>query len=277
MKALLARLLRRVGIPPEKTFHAAGAWLIEFSIKLFPQGLVRSRLPGRQVLLLARIDAVNEIAPKFILDLASLSCRVDITGLREVGVKIASDTRSFNRGNLIINGGWTSDFNHKYVDPFEEASLSDYRFDTHETVRLMFTKDVPWRHTPEYRLFESQLREGFEPYGIKNNRELENRGEVLRRLYRSMESDGYKMSQEVGGHYWDEAHFYLNQVGQICVGRHGNHRLAIARMLGVGAFPAIFGGVHVSYVDSLSAEAGVARKLVYEALEKHPAVIGRVT
>lgn len=275
MKRFLARLLRRAGFPPERTVHAVVAGIKGLICRVLGSGFIGSPGVKSYGLFFITIDDVNELPSKHSLDLSSLSCRLDVTGLRGAGVKIASDVRALNRGNLVIGAGWTVAYNHRYTSPFDEATPADYRFQTHETIRLMFTADAEWRDTPEFHLFQSQLRQGMEPYGIKNFSQLEKRGEDLKRLYASIKSHGYKPSQEVGGHYWDEAHFYLNQYGKICVGRHGNHRMAIARLLGLGEIPAIFGGVHISQVDSNQSDFREVKRKIFRMLEDHPTVLKR--
>lgn len=274
MKSWFARFLRRLGLPPERTVYAVLASTA--NLVVFGSKHSQALRPSSSAIHLVQIDRVNHLAPKFVLDLPSVSRRLDVTGLRDAGVRIASDVRSLNRGNLVIGDSWTPAFEHRYVDPRAEASPEDYRYVTHETVRLMFIQQLPWSSTPEYRLFARQIEEGLRPYGLGNSAQLEKRGEDLVRLYESMSEKGYRSSSEMGGHHWDEAHFYLNPSGQICFGRHGNHRLAIAKLIGLVQVPAIFGGVHLRHAQSLTSDLSDLRSKVMRSLTAHPAVLGEV-
>lgn len=188
-------------------------------------------------------------------------------------MKVSSDTRSLNRGNLIIGDDWSENYNHRFLHPAQDALPTDYGFVTHESIRMMFIEGAEWSQTPEYHLLKCQIEAGLVPYGLRDYSDLKRRGDQLNATYQSMASKGYRMSQELGSNYWDEAHFYLGRNGEICVGRHGNHRLAIARVLGITHFPAIFGGVHMSHVRTIGAAPDEVRSAVFGLVAAHPSVV----
>ena len=66
-----------------------------------------------------------------------------------------------------------------------------------------------------------------------------------------MQNEGYKQSHLVGSPYWDEAHVYIDSDGDLCLGRHGNHRIAIARALGLNRVPVLLGGIHKDFARTL--------------------------
>lgn len=193
----IRRVLRFLGSTRENTIFAF-LTLISRSIVLGAR-LLPSEGFARKAIYIVPIDKVNQLCPKYLLSLSAVRWRLDVTGLRDAGIKMASDVRSLNRGNLVISEAWTSDFEHGFVDPRVEATPEDYRYVTHETVRLMFSESAPWRSTPEYALFAREIKDGRKPYGLENFAELEKRGEDLAGLWDSMNNEGYKTSDETGG------------------------------------------------------------------------------
>lgn len=267
---VLGGAIIRIGASPEKTVFAA--WSIFRSVGAFLLGcLSLGKVNGTSVTLI-NIDRINELPKKYLLTIDGVRSRVDITGLGLAGVPLSSDTRIYNRGNLVIGEEWTDSHNHRIIGAKETARPQDYRFVTHETIRLMFVEGESWETTPEYFLFKSQIEDGQKPYGLSDLNDLDDRGRRLVALYESMSQNGYMSSESIGGEYWDEAHFYLDQSGNIALGRHGNHRLAIARLLGLSHFPALFGGVHLQHVKSLGANVFEIRKAVMKSVLGNPAV-----
>jgi len=258
------QLLSWFGISSEKTWHAFFAVANSLALRFqeaFGDGAISSTNYR-----FAMIDKRNVRQEKLLVALDEVEWRLDVTGLRHNGVRIASDQRSMNRGSLIIGTDWTENYNFRIVGAHERALPTDYRYDTHETVRMMLVEGAPWSATPEYASFRAQLEAGQRPYGLRTFSDLEKRGEKILRLHASLADEGYQTCEDVGAAPWDEAHIYLYSDGTICVGRHGNHRLAIARLLGIERFPAIFGGVHIDFVRELGVSLGRAREAVFEGL-----------
>lgn len=201
---------------------------------------------------LIQIDKVMKKSPKLWIDATKAHWRLDVTGLRKIGVSMASDMWDFHRGNLLVGGGWTKEFQHPLAkDSAALYSKQEFRYGTHETIRLMFIENRSWEETPEFEDFSRQLSLGLTPYGITSQAEVVQRGVDLRALYAHMQNEGYKESQTVGSPYWDEAHVYIDSDGDLCLGRHGNHRIAIARVLGLNRVPVLLGGIHKDFARTL--------------------------
>lgn len=199
---------------------------------------------------LLRIDPRFQRPKKFLIDLSRAQFRLDVTGLMQGGTRIASDTRSFHRGRLVVSPGWDSSFEKAIISPNQISSPSDYRYVTHETVRLMFVEGVAWQETPEYSLFFEQLIRGEQPYGIDSLEKLHARGRKLQHLWDSISEKGLQPCEVFGRPWWDEVHFYIGGNGQVGLGRHANHRIAIARTLGIMEAPALLGGIHPDFASS---------------------------
>lgn len=181
---------------------------------------------------------------------------------------MASDVRDFNRGCLVVGDGWQDFHQKKIIAPNAVAKPSDYRYVTHETIRLMFVEGVEWKKTPEYESFRTQLMLGKKPYGIETEDDLERRGSELVSLYKSIAAVGVKPAESVGSPRYDDAHFYLDRAGKVGLGRHANHRVAIARLLGIRWVPAIFGGVHMEYAARFDSDvASIGESCLFKLTE----------
>jgi hypothetical protein len=223
----------------ERTIHAV-AHLLKRSVVQFlqPSSETKFNFTYRFV----QVDTFGQKSPKIWVDLSKVSGRLDVTGLRRSGVRLASDTRNLHRGNLVIGKGWTGEFIHKVPSVDNLAKPGDYRFDTVETLRILLVEGGSWFETPEYLSFRSQLEKGLTPYAITNIDDLNNRGNQLIRTFESLQSKGYLESQEVGSPYWDESHIYIFGRGELCFGRHANHRILMAKLLGIPRIPVLLGG-----------------------------------
>lgn len=217
------------------------------------------------------LDGINRLPAKFSVPLETVQTRVDVSGLREAGVAVAADDRTFNRGNFAIGPGWTAEFNHSINPTGIPVDGSDYRFVVHETIRMMFVEKAPWRETPEYAHFRYLIEKGCRHQTLG---ELELRGRKLHELFEKMLSEGWLPAPRVGRPFWDEVHLYVGAQGELCAGRHGNHRMAIARLIGIETFPALLGGIHIEFLESqMRADARPDRRdlmnLAFGILEKN--------
>jgi len=206
---------------------------------------------------LIQIDEFGTKSPKIWVDLDRVSKRLDVTGLRRSGVPLASDTRDLHRGNLVIGQEWTPNFIHKAATLSRPAEPGDLRYETLETLRMLLVEGRSWDETPEFLSFKSQLERGLTPYAITNMNDLNNRGDQLIRTFRSLSTDGYLESQKVGSPYWDESHIYIYGDGELCFGRHANHRILMAKLLGIPRIPVLLGGIHVDWAVARVGGAGL--------------------
>jgi hypothetical protein len=132
----------------------------------------------------------------------------------------------------------------------------------------MFVENRNWEETPEFENFSHQLSLGLTPYGLTSHADLIQRGADLQALHAHMQRDGYKQSDEVGSPYWDEAHVYIDSGGELCLGRHGNHRIAIARALGLNRIPVLLGGIHKNFALNLGDTNNLLGKSTEYIIEK---------
>lgn len=202
---------------------------------------------------LIQIDTPMRRSDKVWIDIRKVKWRLDVTGIVASGTSLASDVRDYNRGPLIVGEGWTKEFQHPMqLNPAAVTNNADYRHGTHSTVRMMFLEGKPFTDTPEYELFRSKIESGTSTgYGITSMGELAQRGVKLQLLYENMKIAGFRPSQLVGQPYWDEAHVYVDPEGDLCFGRHANHRMAIARVLGINKVPVLIGGIHKEFAIQL--------------------------
>ena len=132
---------------------------------------------------------------------------------------------------------------------------------------MMFLEGRGFEETPEYLLFREQLQAGEKPYGIESMADLPDRGKQLLDTYISLEKNGWLPSENRGQPPWDEVHLYVTASGALAQGRHGNHRLAMARTLGLDRMPAVLGGVHPDWLRTLPYAIHNLRSAVYQDLQ----------
>lgn len=193
----------------------------------------------------------------------SFKFRTDISRLLSENIRVPSDLQTSLRGAAHVGKHWTSEHNHQIPLPGQRADPDSYLYNTYETIRLLFEERISYSETPEFHEFLRRLQLGETPYGVKNLEDLNKRGQKLIALYHSLreqEFRAYKQDPE-----WDVPHFYIFSSRQITLGRHGNHRLAIARHIGLERFPARFGGIHLEFIEEMFG-AGVTQDELFSSV-----------
>ena len=136
------------------------------------------------------------------------------------------------RIGTIVGGSWDQ-------SEVEFTELCVYRsFEAH------FEKEVPWDQT-EYFERECEIIEtNGSAYGCSSKSEfLEKRCGYLDNLYESIAKEGYKSQAEVSDprskSIFHEITVNIGRDGQLLYNRSGQHRLAIARLLGIDSVPVL--------------------------------------
>jgi hypothetical protein len=106
------------------------------------------------------------------------------------------------------------------------------------SVVLHFRDGVPWEATPIFRRYANRFAKG---EVIRECRSVDEFKDVYRadmdRLYSSLKERGFLSHEERGMKKSDLPHVYVGHDGEIIFGSEGNHRLAIASVLGIDQIP----------------------------------------
>lgn len=170
-----------------------------------------------------------------------------------------------NRWGRVADGDWD-----RTTIPVEETVA--YR-----SAEAHFRRDVPWRETDEFGGYLERLEAGEQPKGCATERELEARFAELDAIYERIATEGYRSQPEL----WDDRPDYQRDVFYkwdrtldprldevtVSIGRdgsllhddRGDHRLAIAKLLGLEAIPVLVRRRHARW-QSIREELSTATR-----------------
>jgi hypothetical protein len=160
---------------------------------------------------------------------------------------LAAMTRRF-----LVDGGW---------------DLRPRPFDLHPAVEDLFVHGLPPERTRTYaRMLEAvEAGDHVAARGCRDVHEVEAWFANLRRIHDGIAEHGYRSQLRLGRPPGDEITLCVGRGGRLFLLRHGNHRLSIAKVLGLRRVPAIVRGVHSGFLDG----RGVAgRRGTVPALER---------
>jgi hypothetical protein len=138
-----------------------------------------------------------------------------------------------------------------------------------------FRDGVPWENTPIFRRYAIRFSEGEVIRGCSSVHEFKAVYEAdMDSLYRSVKERGFLSHEERELPKSDLPHIYIGRDGEIIFGSDGNHRLAIAHVLGLAEIPCRIIRRHDDWEtlrrDALASQAGRADLRTNAALARHP-------
>jgi hypothetical protein len=122
------------------------------------------------------------------------------------------------------------------------------------SVQARITRDIPWEETPIFELYRERIETG---ESVKGHRELQSLAEAYEQKYsaivRALSTEGFsrKKLRELRPRELPWA--FRSRSGSLWFGNQGNHRLAIAKVIGLEAFP-VFGRFH--HCNNLHSDCG---------------------
>lgn len=139
------------------------------------------------------------------------------------------------------------------------------------TVQDFLIKGLNYKNTIQYQMMIDRIKNNDRPlYGCKNEFEIESYFQKLSKSYLSIRNNGYLTQQELKSKFnnsrlGDEIEVYITDDNEIIAsGGSGNHRICIAKELGLDKIPVKFRGVHFER-DKIDIET---LKKVYEFVKK---------
>lgn len=125
------------------------------------------------------------------------------------------------------------------------------------SITAHFVDGVPWEETAEWHRYVDRLERGNEPKGCTSKRELRERLERTDELYARIENTGYRSQRDLWAaqpdeqrelfYKWgttidprlDEVTVTIGRDGEVFHRGRGNHRLTIAKLLGLESIPVL--------------------------------------
>ena len=123
-------------------------------------------------------------------------------------------------------------------------------FELHPAVRELIVEEVAIRDSQVFRTMSAAVQSGDQlvARGCVTRQEVEDRLVGLRRMYDSIEAGGYRTQIQLRRPPVDEIMICIGRKSRLMLLRHGNHRLSMAKVLGLPRVPVIVRGVHVGWV-----------------------------
>jgi len=138
-----------------------------------------------------------------------------------------------------------TEFAYSYYQGRSEGGdwdLSEQRFDridVYEAIRKVCQeKSSTWQDTAYYKRILSDIEAGKQYHDCKSAADLDARCAGLSQIYESMQRDGYKSQEELGGDPESEVAVAIGREGRILFS-DGAHRLAMAKLLGIREIPVV--------------------------------------
>jgi hypothetical protein len=128
-------------------------------------------------------------------------------------------------------------------------------FQLHPVVEDLFVLGLEPHATRTYALMREAIRTGdaVVARSARSTDDLDRRFAEIRNTFESMRNHGYRTQARLGRPPGDEISICIGRDGRPLLLRHGNHRLSMAKVLGLTRVPVIIRGVHTGWVEQMSA------------------------
>lgn len=150
---------------------------------------------------------------------------------------------------------WPGSWDREFTQPLcsldgsnghDSPFVSDF-----DTVRQVCRDEVPLTQVEEYRAMLRSIQQGGNPRGCATQADIEGYFSALHNVSKSIRSDGYKTSAELGGLVRDEVSVWITRKGEFVYGGWANHRLALAFLHDVERVPVSILGAHPDWLEQL--------------------------
>ena len=174
-----------------------------------------------------------------------------------VSEKIRNDL-SFYEGD-IVPGDWDLDTTGLDTSDAETATIPSYPQGVpwedieiegqlkQRSVVQRYRDGMPWVETDLFKFYASALEMGITVRGARDLSVLQRiYEERFGSLYRSLKNDGFRVVSDEHG-LADLPHVHIGRDGRIVFGNNGNHRLALAKLLGITKIPCYVRARHLEW------------------------------
>lgn len=134
----------------------------------------------------------------------------------------------------VVDGDWD-----QHGEPFAERAVP-------RGLGQRFIEERPWDETALYDAFVDQLQRFGNAWGHRSMAGFAARCQEIEALYESLRGQGYRRQEQLGGvdrprlaHRADEIGVDIGRDGTLYWRAYGQHRLALAQLLGLESVPAV--------------------------------------
>lgn len=157
------------------------------------------------------------------------------------------------RARLVIDGGWDLETRATFIP------LS---------IEELFVQGLAPRATAAHRRMAEAMVNGDQvrSRGRTSLADIDAYFEGVVQLHDAMARDGFRSQRELGQSPFGGALVCIGRSGQLLLLRNGNHRTAIAMLLGLSTMPVYVCGIHVEWVERCNRRYGTTN--VVKAVER---------
>src|SRR5690606_26195910 len=103
----------------------------------------------------------------------------------------------------------------------------------YQSIEQHFVQGVPWQETPLFAKYAHLIQSGKLARGRDTMERVLEDYQMVDALYENMRDRGFVLPDPEKSRPEDLPHVHIGRAGEILYGRAGNHRLAIAKILGL--------------------------------------------
>jgi hypothetical protein len=145
----------------------------------------------------------------------------------------------------------------------------------HRAVYERYVLGLPWEETEAFKtIFAARLARGERVRGVDNLADLAKQYcEEVDGLFASMQRNGFVIAKDRSGRPETLPHVHIGRNGEFLFGNNGNHRLAIAKVLGLKHIPCWVRGRHLLWQQTrerVAAEIARGQVPIEPPLAAHP-------
>lgn len=166
-------------------------------------------------------------------------------------LKCKLDTKRVYHGRLFLSGDWDQ--------PRISMSDQEQNDPRYQSCQELLS-GVPVRECSEFKSLLARLQAGQKPRGLATEEQVERFLQRQLAIYKQVQVEGALRTQTQLGkaRYGGEINCVVGSDGELLKTTDGNHRLAVARVLGIKLIPVQVSRIHADllpYVQSLSARS----------------------
>ena len=130
--------------------------------------------------------------------------------------------------NDVLSGDW---------DLTRRAKLEGAQ--KHRSVYERFVRGLSWTDTDLFRsIYARRIADGAEIRGVRSIDDLAKKySKQIDRLFEDMRQNGFVVKLDIHGYPKNLPHIHIGRNGELLFGNNGNHRLAMAKILGLERIP----------------------------------------
>lgn len=164
----------------------------------------------------------------------------------------------------VVGGDW-----ERAWEPFDDRRVP-------RGLEQRFSEGIPWGETALYDAFVDQLERFGNAWEYTSIEDFDQRCGEIERLYESIVRDGYREQAELREHgatigvRADEINVDIGRDGTIYWRTYGQHRLAIAKLLGIESVPVIVQRRHQEWQRVRDQVREQGRSVISSEYHQHP-------